>query len=575
MKRVILLSAVISTMLFISCTSKNEKASEVPHRLQWWDEARFGMFIHWGVYAVPAGEYKGKLDEFNQGEWIMNHSKIPVAEYKKYATQFNPVQYDPEAWVRLAKDAGMKYIVITSKHHDGFALFDSKVTDWDVVDATPYGKDLLAPLVAACRREGIKIGFYYSQSQDWCHPGGAAADWVHSPTLKWTGSWDKAQLGDYDKYLDEIAVPQVKEILSKYGNLDILWWDTPMFMTPERATKFQTILADYPKLITNNRLGGGAHGDTETPEQHVPATGYPGRRFEVCMTMNETWGYRSDDHNWKSTEELIHNLSDIASKGGNFLLNVGPTAEGLIPQPSIERLQQMGEWMKVNAEAIYGTKASPFHYLPWGRTTLKDQKLYLHVVSWPENGVLGLPLQNKAIKAYPLKDKKSKLKVKQYADKVEIRVGEKDADDILPIIVLEFKGEPSVLPIPTAGKTAITSSVDPSATVSALFDSDPTSKWMAAPGEKTAWIEIDLDVETAIFNLTMVEPWHPWDNKIQKYTMQYKRGDRWIDVVSGETDGCGHSRSFDPVKSRYFRMLLTGADGEVPVLNELILNRAF
>jgi alpha-L-fucosidase len=575
MTKNIILSAVISTMLFISCTSKTEKASEVPHRLQWWDEARFGMFIHWGVYAVPAGVYQGKSDEFNQGEWIMNHSKIPVAEYKKYATQFNPVKYDPEAWVKLAKDAGMKYIVITSKHHDGFALFDSKVTGWDVVDATPYGKDLLAPLVAACRREGIKIGFYYSQSQDWCHPGGAAADWVHSPTLKWTGSWDKAQLGDYDKYLDEIAFPQVKEILNNYGNLDILWWDTPMFMTPERAAKFQTILADYPNLITNNRLGGGVHGDTETPEQHVPATGYPGRRFEVCMTMNETWGYRSDDHQWKSTEELIHNLSDIASKGGNFLLNVGPTAEGLIPQPSIERLQQMGEWMKVNAEAIYGTKASPFHYLPWGRTTLKDQKLYLHVVAWPENGVLGLPLQNKAIKAYPLKDKKTKLKVKQYADKVEIIVGDKSKDDILPIIVLEFKGQPSVLPIPTAGKTAKTSSVDPSTTISSLFDSNPKSKWMADSTSKTAWIIIDLEEEISIFNLSLVEPFHPWENKKQKYILQYKKNNQWIDIVSGETDGTGHSKSFSPVYGRYFRLLLTGATCEVPVLNELILNRAF
>jgi alpha-L-fucosidase len=575
MNRTVLFLVVISTLLLLSCASKPEQAPKAADRLQWWDEARFAMFIHWGVYAVPAGVYQGKSDEFNQGEWIMNHSKIPVAEYKKFATEFNPVKYDPEAWVKLAKDAGMKYIVITSKHHDGFALFDSKVTDWDVVDATPYGKDLLAPLVAACRREGIKIGFYYSQSQDWCHPGGAAADWVHSPTLKWTGSWDKAQFGDYDKYLDEIAVPQVKEILTRYGDIDILWWDTPMHMTPERIAKFQNVVSDYPNLITNNRLARDVKGDTETPEQHIPATGYPGRRFEVCMTMNETWGYRSDDHNWKSAEELILTLSDISSKGGNFLLNVGPTAEGLIPQPSIDRLLKVGAWMKVNSEAVYGTKASPFHFLPWGKATMKDQKLYLHVVEWPENGMLGLPLRNTALKAYPLKNQKSGLKIKQYANKIEIMVGEKDPDDFLPIIVLEFKGEASVLPIPTAGKIPKTSSVDTSAQVTALFDNDPKSKWMAAPGEKTAWIEIDLEDETGIFNLSMIEPWHPWENKMQKYTLQYKKGDQWIDIVNGETGGSGHSKSFEPIIGRYFRLLLTGAEGEVPVLNELILNRAF
>ena len=227
--------------------------------MKWWREARFGMFIHWGVYSVPAGTYKGKQIP-SIGEWIMNRGKIPVAEYKQFAQQFNPVRYDPEAWVRLAKEAGMKYIVITSKHHDGFALFDSKVTDWDVVDATPYGKDLLKPLAAACEKNGIKLGFYYSQAQDWNHPGGAAAG----------GHWDPAQNGDMDEYIRKIAAPQVKEILSNYGKIAVLWWDTPVDMTKARADMLLPLIKLQPGIIINNRLGGGYGGDLSTPEQDNP-----------------------------------------------------------------------------------------------------------------------------------------------------------------------------------------------------------------------------------------------------------------------------------------------------------------
>lgn len=336
--------------------------------MKWWKDAKFGMFIHWGVYSALAGTYEGEKIP-GIGEWIMNTAKIPIDKYKPYAKQFNPVKYNPEAWVKMAKDAGVKYIVITSKHHDGFALFDSKITDWDVVDASPYGKDLLKPLVAACRKEGIRIGFYYSQAQDWNHPGGAAIN----------GHWDKAQDGDMDAYLNTIAVPQVKEILSNYGDIDILWWDTPNDITKAQAEKFMPILKQHPNLIANNRLGGGFQGDTETPEQFVPSTGFPGRNWETCMTMNDTWGYKSYDTNWKSSKTLIRNLTEIVSKGGNFLLNVGQTAEGEIPQASIERLAAMGKWLSVNKESIYGTTASPFPYLSYGRYTRKGQKLYLHV----------------------------------------------------------------------------------------------------------------------------------------------------------------------------------------------------
>jgi alpha-L-fucosidase len=563
MKNLLVLSLLFVLLISQSCNTPAPTPAEPEDRMQWWTDAKFGLFIHWGVYAVPAGFYKDQ-PVAGIGEWIMNRGKIPVAEYKPYAKEFNPVNYDPEAWVKMAKDAGMKYLVITSKHHDGFALFDSKVTDWDVVDATPYGKDLLKPLAEACRKHGIKLGFYYSQAQDWNHPGGAASG----------GHWDPAQDGDMDAYLDNIAVPQVKEILENYGGLDILWWDTPTDMNPERAAKFLPIVAQYPNLITNNRLGGGIEGDTETPEQFIPATGFPGRNWEVCMTMNDTWGFKSDDHNWKSTKDLILKLSDIVSKGGNFLLNVGPTALGEIPQPSIERLQQVGQWMRINGEAIYGTKASPFPYLPWGKATRRDQKLYLHVINWPSDGKLRVPLNNKATTAELLASPGKKLEVSSGEGFVEISVPPAAPDQWLSIIAMEFEGEPSVLPIPTSGKTGLASSVDSTTQIANLFDGDPRNAWKPVKGENKAWIEVDLGETVTINNLSVAEPWKPWNNKSQEFQLQYKSDDQWVDVISGKTNGTGLSLDFPAVTGQYFRLNITGPEGEVPVLNEWILNRA-
>ncbi|MCX7006498.1 MAG: alpha-L-fucosidase, partial [Kiritimatiellaeota bacterium] len=336
-----------------SAAQPEETKEQRDARMAWWREAKFGMFIHWGVYSVPAGTYDGKQIA-GIGEWIMNRGKIPVARYAEYAKQFNPVKFNAEEWVKIAKGAGMKYMVITSKHHDGFAMFHSKASSYNIFDATPFKRDPLAELAEACRKEGIKLGFYYSQNQDWHHPGGDASG----------GHWDKAQDGDYTKYIDGIAVPQVKEILSNYGEFPaILWWDTSGKISTENAAKLNAVVKTLkPNIITNNRLGGGFKGDTETPEQYIPAGGFKDRDFETCMTMNGTWGFKSYDDNWKSTETLINNLCDIASKGGNYLLNVGPTSEGLIPVPSVERLAQVGEWMRVNGEAIYGSHPSAFGY---------------------------------------------------------------------------------------------------------------------------------------------------------------------------------------------------------------------
>mgnify|MGYP002347116080 CR=1 FL=1 len=285
--------ALVVTVVTSALAQPKETPEQRDARMEWWREARFGMFIHWGVYSVPAGSHNGGRIG-GDSAWIMRHAKIPLDVYRSYANQFNPVKYDPDAWVKLAKDAGMKYVVITAKHHDGFALFDSKVTDWDVVDATPYGKDLLKPLAAACHEQGMKLGLYYSQTQDWYHKGGAMIGF----------RWDPKQEGNMDEYIRNIAVPQVKEILSNYGPIAVLWWDTPYWMTIKRATEFHPLAALQPGLITNNRLAMDFRGDITTPEQKIPANGIPGRDWEVCMTMNKTWGYKSCDDNWKSTGAL-------------------------------------------------------------------------------------------------------------------------------------------------------------------------------------------------------------------------------------------------------------------------------
>ncbi len=423
-------------------------------RMQWWREARFGMFIHWGVYSTAAGFYEGQPVP-GYGEWIMNKGKIPIDKYKAFAKDFNPTKYDADAWVRLAKQAGMKYIVITAKHHDGFALFPSAASDWNI-KLTPYGKDLLQPLAEACRKHGIKLGFYYSQAQDWINEGACSPD----PNKKRT----------MDQYIDEIAVPQVRELLTNYGEFpSILWWDTPAAMNEERAAKLVELLKLKPGIIHNNRvlkvapcgivdfdaLKSGKKepfsGDTDTPEQHIPATGLGDRDWEGCMTINHTWGYKSDDDSWKSTTELLRNLIDIASKGGNYLLNIGPTGEGLVPQPTIERLQEMGKWMDLNGESIYGTTASPFEKLAWGRCTTKKHEngttLYLHVFDWPKDGKLLIPGLQNTVKSAKLLVSDTKVKSEKTPNGIVLDVPAEAPDAIASVIKMEISGKPKVVQI--------------------------------------------------------------------------------------------------------------------------------
>jgi alpha-L-fucosidase len=449
-----------TALLVLTINVFAQKALTRDERMKWWREARFGMFIHWGDYAQWAGSYKG-IKVAKGGEWIMNRAKIPVAEYQAAAKTFNPVNYDADAWVRMAKDAGMKYIVITAKHHDGFAMFKSNASKWNIADATPYGKDVLKPLAEACKRYGIKLGFYYSQAQDWNNPGGSVARKVASEgwanpdsasidayTKVHTGHWDPYQTtATMGQYIDKVAVPQVKELLTNYGEVAVLWWDTPTGMTDEYAEKLNAILKLQPTIITNDRLKRPNYpGDTQTPEQKIPSLSeLDGKDWETCMTMNGTWGYKSYDTKWKTPETLIHNLCDIASKGGNYLLNVGPDPLGQFPQGSIDDLKAIGVWMKTNSEAIYATTASPLQALSWGRCTKKVQGdntiLYLSTFNWPADGKLVVPgLKNKVISAKLLANGTALTSVAA-ADGVVINVPAQAPDAIASVIKVEVKGK--------------------------------------------------------------------------------------------------------------------------------------
>ena len=450
------LTVVICGLAFIAGCSEpssfkiglKSKPLTKEERMEWWHKVRFGMFIHWGLYAIPAGEWQAKRIP-GIGEWIMERAKIPIPEYEKLAGQFNPVKFDADQWVQIAKNAGMKYIVITSKHHDGFCMWDSKVTDYDIMDATPFKRDVLKELSQACKKHGIKLCFYHS-IMDWHHPDAQGAFYPNYNDRKLSNP-------NFSRYVEDYMKPQLKELIRNYGPLGVLWFDGEWvgdWTESSGKDMYNYVLGLQPDIIINNRVGKGRKGlmgfsdsedpigDFGTPEQQIPAKGLPGVDWESCMTMNKTWGYVSYDDNWKSTEDLIRKLADIASKGGNFLLNVGPTSEGLIPQPSVERLAAMGQWLKVNGESIYGTTASPLGEVPWGRCTAKPGKLYLHVFEWPTDGKLGISgLKNTVTKAYLLADKdKAKLPItRKGQDNLIVTVPAEAPDKINTVIVLEIK----------------------------------------------------------------------------------------------------------------------------------------
>jgi alpha-L-fucosidase len=410
-------------------------------RAAWFRDAKFGMFIHWGVYSCYGGVYNGR-NSARYAEWILHNENIPLDDYEAVARDFTPEAYDPEAWAQAALEAGVKYVVITSKHHDGFALFPSAYSKWSIADHSRWGNDLIEPLAEACRKRGIRFGLYYSHAIDWVN-GGAQSE----PKFKAAGRTPI----DYDHYLNTISLPQTKEILERYQP-DILWWDMPSGMNAERAKPFADLLEKkYPRVLTNSRLGGGYDGDFGTYEQSIPAAPQLDRLWESCMTMNHTWGYRSTDHEWKSVEQLLHNLIGSVAKGGNFLLNVGPDGKGNIPQASLDRMAEIGKWLQVNGESIYGTGPTPFLFQQAYQGTATQRKdgentlIYLHVFKWPSNGELRVNgVKNIGCSAELLLEKGKALPISQDDSGLTIRVPKNAPGNYSDTVVLRVPGKPVI-----------------------------------------------------------------------------------------------------------------------------------
>ncbi len=428
-------------------------------RMDWWRDARFGLFIHWGLYSTLEGEYAGST---SHAEWIRTTAQIPVEEYDKLLERFNPVKFDADAWCEMAKDAGMKYIVITSKHHDGFALFDSAVSDFDVM-STPFQRDIMKELADAAQRHGLKMCWYHS-IMDWRHPD-------YLPRRGWEAAdrpADGANFNDFREYLHS----QVAELLTNYGPVGVMWFDGEWEATWDREmgnALYEHCRRLQPDVIVNNRVskgradmagmttGPGFAGDFGTPEQEVPGTGFPGVDWESCITMNRHWGWNKADTQWKSETELIRMLIDIASKGGNLLLNVGPKPDGAFPDKAVTRLAAIGDWMDINAEAIYDTDASPFSDLPWGRCTMRDNHnrhlatttLYLHVFEWLDDGSLTVPsLGSEPIGARILGSDES-VSIERRAGDLVLTLPNNPVHDASTTIALEIDGRPIVYETPT------------------------------------------------------------------------------------------------------------------------------
>lgn len=442
-------------LTFIGIATVSGQSSEnrptnisVAKNLEQFHQAKFGMFVHWGPYAQLAGTYNGKKQGGN-AEWIMLSARIPSAEYEEICKKWNPSEFDAEEWVNLAKAAGMKYLVFTTKHHDGFCMFKSEFTNYNLVDYTPFRRDVTKELAEACQKNGLKLGLYYSLV-DWHHPEFPAK---YSMGNNFHGNPNpNADISKYANY----QLAQVRELMSNYGPVSVAWFDGGG--SYKNADRYQLIKGDsmvslirtlQPNCLINDRIGEGK-GDYGTPEQVIPGA-IQDQAFETCMTMNDTWGFSSYDHNWKSTGDLLSKLVDIVHKGGNFLLNVGPDGTGRIPEESAIRLKEMGNWLNLYGEAVYGTNNSLFEAFDWGKSSTKllpdgNSTIYLFVEKWPADRKLDISGIRNSIQSVQLLTPEGEINLKNRNKRNELRIKLPDTapDELISVVKINLRGLPRV-----------------------------------------------------------------------------------------------------------------------------------
>ncbi len=518
---------------------ENETPAQRNERMAWWREAKFGMFIHWGIYSIPA-----------DGEWHMRNKKQPFAEYSKFASQFNPVKFNADEWMALAHDAGMKYVVITTKHHDGFALFKSQASSYNIVDATPFKRDVVKELSEASPKHDIRFGTYYSFLADWGHKGGGAG----------CPHWDPAfQDGDIHDYIKTVAMPQLKELVSNYGTLGEFWFDSDgaKGITPEESAQVVEILKTQPQLIVDPRLPG-VKGDFGTAEQHMP-TLRPAGDWELCGTVNGSWGYTHSDA--KPLNKLLPYMITAWGMGGNVLMNVGPSPEGVIPEDSAQRLREIGEWLRIYGDSIYGSKSGPFTYLPWGTATCKGSTLYLHIFDWPANSRLTVPLINEVKRAELLgPGKHDILKTELDRGRLIVHLPKKAPNAIANVVALTIEGKPHTDYVSVLLNRPVRASAEQKSAAGAV-DADEPSRWRNT--EPKGWLEIDAEKTVTVATMRVT----PFDG-IKNCALEYKEGNEWRPILTGlKLDRDCNVRNFPPVTAQVFRLNILDSDKPPQISN--------